>query len=572
LCFSSFWKTLQRFNALDRKAMRWGGEFGASLPPMRGNVAAARRGRAPMALTRRNLLYRIGAVGGAGAAYAAMEMLGLAIPTPAGAEDFELPAGSGGGKSVVILGAGIAGLVSAYELQKAGYDVTVLEARKRIGGRVWTIRDGDYVEQYGRPLQRAEFSEGSYFNAGAARIPSTHRVILGYARRLGVPMEVFVNANRNAGWDFGGKVYPERRRYYDLNSRISELLAKAIDKHALDETMPKDELAQFRQFLGFYGGLDADGTYRGNPSSGYSTEPGGYDRPGVPEAPLSLNEILPNRSIGFPLVFDSIWDWQATMLQPVGGMDRIAHAIYEKVKSRVRLGTVITAIRRTGDSVRIEHGAASTQADFCICTLPMPALSRVPADFSAAKKAALTATRYGRPVKVAFDSPRFWETDSDVYGGLAWTDRLNENIMYPSGGINEPRGALVAAYVSGWTRRENPQAFEDLSHEQRFQICRDSIEVLHPGKSHLLGKGVTVAWGLTPYSEGVGALWGNGPQDQGRRTGAYLELLKPEGPIVFAGEHLSYQGTWQEGAALSAHEALKLIRSMAAEKAAKAAA
>ena len=70
-----------------------------------------------------------------------------------------------------------------------------------------------------------------------------------------------------------------------------------------------------------------------------------------------------------------------------------------------------------------------------------------------------------------------------------------------------------------------------------------------------------------PFSEGVGALWGGGPGDTSRRTGAYLELMKPEGPIVFAGEHLSYIGLWQEGSALSAHEALKLIQAMAAENA-----
>ena len=88
-----------------------------------------------MALTRRALLEHIGTVGGVGAAYLAMETLGLAIPTPAGAENFRLPAASGNGRSVVVLGAGIAGLVSAYEMRRAGYRVTVLEARDRIGGR-----------------------------------------------------------------------------------------------------------------------------------------------------------------------------------------------------------------------------------------------------------------------------------------------------------------------------------------------------------------------------------------------------------------------------------------------------
>ncbi|HEX8840965.1 MAG TPA: FAD-dependent oxidoreductase, partial [Sphingomicrobium sp.] len=199
-----------------------------------------------MALTRRALLERIGTVGGVGAAYLAMEAMGLAIPTQAGAENFRLPPRSGGGRSVVILGAGIAGLVSAYELSRAGYKVTVLEARDRIGGRVWTIRGGDRIVQTGRPDQRAAFDPGLYFNAGAARIPTTHRVILAYARKFGVPMETFVNVNRSAGWDFAGKVHPERRMTEDLLGHIAELLAKAIDQHALDQFASKDELGLLR--------------------------------------------------------------------------------------------------------------------------------------------------------------------------------------------------------------------------------------------------------------------------------------------------------------------------------------
>jgi monoamine oxidase len=70
-----------------------------------------------------------------------------------------------------------------------------------------------------------------------------------------------------------------------------------------------------------------------------------------------------------------------------------------------------------------------------------------------------------------------------------------------------------------------------------------------------------------PYSQGVGALWPDDANPGVSRGARYAELLKPEGPIVFAGEHLSYQGLWQEGAALSAHEALKLVAAMAQERA-----
>jgi monoamine oxidase len=520
-----------------------------------------------MALTRRNLLERMGTIGGASAAYLAMEAMGLAMPTPAGAENFSLPASSGNGRSVVIIGAGISGLVSAYELKRAGYKVTVLEARDRIGGRAWSIRGGDRVVQMGRPDQVASFSPGLYLNAGPARIPSTHRAILGYARRLGVRMEPFINGNRNASWDFAGKVQPERRMVNDLRGHFGELLAKAIDQHALDQQVPKGELEMIRQFLAAYAQLNDRGKYVPQGSSGFAVVGGGYTQAPVSLPPLTFKDLAPSRAIGLPYVFENIWDMQATMLQPLGGMDRIAHAIYEQVKPAVRMKAPVTGIRRVGDRVRIEHGPGQqmTEADYAIVTLGANLLDRVPNDFSPQKKAALKGIPYLASVKVGFEAPRFWETEDNVFGGLAWTDRANENVIYPSHDIGAPKGVIVAAYCAGWTNPDNPQKFAGYSHEQRFQICRDSIEALHPGNSKLLANPVTVGWGLTPYSEGVGALWPDGPRAApgGARGAQYAELLKPEGPIVFAGEHLSYQGLWQEGAALSAHEALKLVAAMA---------
>ena len=523
-----------------------------------------------MTLTRRALLEQISKAGGLGAAYLAMETLGLAIPTPVGAENFALPETSGRGRSVVILGAGIAGLISAYELQRAGYRVTVLEARDRIGGRSWTIRGGDRIVQTGRPDQVATFDPGLYFNAGPARLPSTHRLIIGYARRFGVQLEPFINVNRNAGWDFGGKVQPERRMVEDMRGHLAELLAKAIDRKALDGMVAKDELDAVRQFLAPYADVGPDGVYRPTGRSGYAVDGGGYDRAPVPLPALGVKELAPSGAVVLPYLFEHIWDMQATMLQPVGGMDRIAYAIYDRVKPAVRLGTPVSAIRRRGDRVRIEHGRGGqmTEADYCICTLPLPVLGRIPNDFTAAKKAAIAgAPPYLHSVKLAFEAPRFWE-DENVFGGLAWTDRLNENVMYPSAGIGSAKGVIIGAYCAGWTHQDTPDSFAALSHEERLRISRESIEALHPGRSHLLAKGVSVAWGLTPYSEGVGALWGDpdfgGNADRGQ---IYVELMKPEGPIVFAGEHLSYQPTWQEGAATSAHEALKVVAAMAKEKA-----
>jgi monoamine oxidase len=447
--------------------------------------------------------------------------------------------------------------------------VTVLEARDRIGGRVWTIRGGDRVVQTGRPDQRCAFERGHYFNAGAARIPHVHHTILGYAKRLGVPIEVMVNSNRAAKWDFGGKVYEDRQVRNGVRGRFAELLSKAIDRHALDQELNAADREGLKGFLAFYGELNQSGAYTPAGPSGYAELPGGYARGGRFAEALNLQELLRNPGAGLPLVFEEFFDQQAPMFQPVGGMDRIAYAIYGQVRSKVRLNSPVTAIRRQGAGVRIEHGpgARATEADYCICTLPLNLLARIPNDFSAAKKTAIADVPYLPSSKVAFESPRFWEEEG-IYGGLGWTDQANENLLYPSGGWHSETGVLVAAYVAGWTGQNHPEQFMAMSHEARFALCRQVVERMHPGKSRLLAKPVTVNWGLTPWSEGVGPIhqdWA--PTPRGER---YNELLRPEGPVVFAGEHLSYVVFWQEGAALSAHEAMRVLTAMAAERRAAA--
>jgi monoamine oxidase len=526
-----------------------------------------------MSLSRRAFLERLGAVGGYSAVYLGMEAMGL-LNAPAAAEPFALPQGSGRGRKVVILGAGIAGLVSAYELGRVGWEVTVLEARDRIGGRVWTVRGGDRIVQTGRSDQICTFSDGLYLNAGAARIPHQHHVILGYARALGVPMEIMVNSNRAARSEFNGRVITNRQLTYDVRGRFIELLAKAVDRGALDRELSGGDKNAMRQFLNFYGSLGEGGAYTPDGRSGFDPLPGGYREAGRPISGMSLADIFAlGPGVGLPAVFEDIFDMQAPMFQPVGGMDRIAYAIYEQVRPKVRLNSPITAIRRRGEGVRILHGPGDRafDADYCICTLPLNLLGRIPADFSPAKQAAIRDNPYLASTKVAFESPRFWQEEG-IYGGLAWTDRPNENIFYPSDNWHSDKGVLVTAYASGWTGPNHPAEFAAMSHEERIRVCRASVEALHPGKSALLAKPVTVSWPLTPWSEGVGPVgptFGGGPLG-GPRTAAYEELLRPEGPIVFAGEHLSYVPFWQEGAALSAHEAMRVLASQAAERRAAA--
>jgi len=99
-------------------------------------------------ITRRALLVALGAVGGAGLTLGAMEALGLLPPIGSTRVDFRAPSRTDftltgrSSASVIVLGAGVAGLTVAYELEKAGYRCTILEARDRAGGRNWTVRGG----------------------------------------------------------------------------------------------------------------------------------------------------------------------------------------------------------------------------------------------------------------------------------------------------------------------------------------------------------------------------------------------------------------------------------------------
>src|SRR5262245_18693513 len=91
---------------------------------------------------------------------------------------------TGAARKVIVIGAGLAGMSSAYELAQAGHEVIVLEARTRSGGRVWTLRDS--------------FPEGLYAEAGATNVFDNHEWTMKYVKELSVaidPMESTGNAS-----------------------------------------------------------------------------------------------------------------------------------------------------------------------------------------------------------------------------------------------------------------------------------------------------------------------------------------------------------------------------------------
>ena len=517
-----------------------------------------------MGISRRAFLERVGLAGGYGALFVTMTGMGLLAAPRAYAGPPQLPAGSGKGVTVVILGAGIAGLVAAYELRKAGYEVTVLEARERPGGRAWSVRRGTVIQQNGRPDQVVDWDPGPnhYMNAGPARIPQIHHAILGYCRDLGVPLEVMVNGNRVAKLDYGGKVIANGQAINDTRGAFAELLSKAIDQGALDKELTGLDKQRLLGYLAGYGSLDRKRMYTGAEGrGGFAAHPGAYDHPPKGLPPLTLKDMMDARFWGISGFFEEFIDMQATMLQPVGGMDRISYALYEQVKPVVTFKAVVKELRRDGARGRIAYedatGAKTITADHVIVTIPLPVLAKIPADFTAPVKAAVVAggKLYGTSTKVGWQSRRFWEQDDFQFGGLGWTEEPNEVVWYPSGGFGEKTGVLVGAYSAGFSNILNPSRYAAMSFEERYAVSRRVIEKFHPGRGKELEKPFSVAWADTPYSLGVSAFW----PDNLRAT-HYATLCKPDGPFYFAGEHMSYLNAWQEGAALAAHEAIKLIQ------------
>ena len=238
-------------------------------------------------IRRRDLLALIGTAAGSAAMYRTMTSLGLAAESSySGPIKLD---GDPKGASVLILGAGLAGMVAALELRKAGYRVQVLEYSSRAGGRCWTLRGGDTYTELGGATQRCEFEQGLYLNPGPWRIPYHHHALIDYCSRFKVALEPFIQVNTNA-WihsrqAFGGK--PQRYRHVqaDFTGYVCELLAKATSQHKLDELVTREDQEILLQALRGWGALDQSYAYKSNLISGnrrgYAKEPGG----GSPRCP-----------------------------------------------------------------------------------------------------------------------------------------------------------------------------------------------------------------------------------------------------------------------------------------------
>lgn len=333
------------------------------------------------------------------------------------------------GKRAIIVGSGVGGLTTAYELlaQRSGMEVTILEARNRTGGRCLSLRTGDtltedadsrlfgstpgqaQVVRFKRPLGDAE----PYLNAGPGRIPSSHKRLLSYLRRFGVDVEVYVmNSESNlVQLEDAFEAQPVVYRRLDHNTRgwLAELVYKnaayLLERAELE--LPEDpegraarldeRRSQLQDLMVSFGELTKDGEY--DPTAGddgleNARARAGYDvLPGVEAgetaSPLSLDRLLESEFWDRTRFYQPVdFLWQPTLFQPVGGMDRVQHALAQQVATlggTIHLNRPVTLIdwdratreyvvhcSQLGTEEVVEH-----RADYVFCNLAMPFLSKI---------------------------------------------------------------------------------------------------------------------------------------------------------------------------------------------------
>ena len=504
--------------------------------------------------SRRMFLQHLAGIGGTSLLMGGMSALGFSIEARAATPPV---LSGGGGKSVVVLGSGVAGLTSAYELSKAGYKVTLLEARDRPGGRSYTARKGTQLTELGGEAQTCTFDEGHYINPGPWRIPYHHRGYLHYAKTLGVPLELFNNDNDHSYLHFdkgsgplAGKTVRKQAIAADTRGYATEILAKQINQGALDQQFSAGDKELFLHYLKSEGYLTPkDYKYVGTENRGPTIDRGAGLNPGELSTPYAFTDILHSN---YWAVLQSVsdYDQQRTMFQPVGGMDRLPYAFARELGPIIKLGHVVEKIRQNARGVTVsyvdgggQHGTVS--ADYCVCAIPLSVLKGIDSDFSPKFKEAMSGVSYAPVGKIGLQMKRrFWEEDHAIYGGHVYFDNPDINsISFPSTGWQGQKGVLLGYYNFGG----NAAKVSALSLAERRAFAASQGSKVFPDYGDNIESSFSIAWHRVPYNLGGWAEW----SEEGRKT-AYPILNEPEGRVYLAGEHLSYLTGWQEGGIESA--------------------
>lgn len=429
-------------------------------------------------------------------------------------------------KSVIVLGAGLAGLAAAYELSEGGHQVTVLEARSRPGGRVHTVRD--------------EFADGMHAEAGAfAFVPTTPDYVMGYVNRFGLSVTPAVPSDETGGlvplYHFRDQRIKDtadirwpleladeeqrmglpaiRTRY--LRAAVEEVVKAASGSASLDDLLQKYDRVSFAEFL-----CDAGASQM----AGELITVTNWD---------PVGERIDERSALDVLVQTACYGvFRGQRYTIAGGNDRLPLAFAARLGERIRYGAGAVRIEHDSRGVRVifvQGGReVAADADCLVCSLPFSVLRgiEISPGLSALKQMAIEELPHSSVTSVALQCHRrFWSDEG--LSGSAFTDLPISLFWDATDGQGTRRGILQGVITGAHSRQ-----VQTLGQAQRVAAALESAEKVFPH--------------IRDYCEGVDCrCWNEDPWSRGSnawfRPGQMLTLLPglacAQGRIHFAGEH-----------------------------------
>ena len=390
---------------------------------------------------------------------------------------------------MLVVGAGPAGLAAAYELQRAGHDVRVFEARQRAGGRFFTLRE--------------PFSDGLYAEAGAAGLVS-HNPGLEYAREMGLELvsppfsplasllsirgqRIVLRGGEPVEWPLPLNDDEQGLSLFQLATKYFRAPVDGMsvtDQLGTGASLGPEALALDERSLGDL--LDDGGA---SESARQLLRIGYYNGYLEPE-PASLLHLALERG-----AFRGVTGFY----QVAGGNDRLCSELAARLGGAVELGRPVRSVRQDDAGVRLgvdgPGGTETVEGDFVVLTPPPPVLREL--DFEPAldprvmrsfdELHAVHATRVFAEAR-----SRFWEAEG--LSGGATTDGPLELLMHATASRPGERGILES-----YTYGERAQAMAALPGSERLALLRAGIEDLFESPD-LSDRGTSYAWGEDPWA------------------------------------------------------------------------
>lgn len=417
------------------------------------------------------------------------------------------------GASVLVAGAGLAGLSAAHDLVRLGAQVTVIDARDRVGGRVWTIRSpfagGQHAEAGGDLIDEDQAEVRLLVKDYGLTLARILRGGFAHVRadRAGRPKIVQRSALR--GWTrLSSALEPVIRPYKLADLRWDTPITAAIARRSvaswLDEIKADDELREAANAL--------RGFFLADPEE------------------LSLLALVDQFAAG-PTVA------QRPLYRIEGGNDRLPAAIAAKLGDRVHLRTELVAVSQRGPTVRAtlkdERGQAQLSCDYLVMALPATLVRRIPMtpSLSARQHDAFAGLKYGAATRTLLQfSTRFWRA---VGRPRAFGSALPFGALWD--GNEEQRGREgILSLLAGGSASEATQQI--VAKDGPRGIVR-ALEWLGAKSPDLLAS-QQIVWEDDPFARGGYAYFDAAFEPELRAW-----LARPAGRVFFAGEHTSIK--WQ---------------------------